>query len=237
MDIGKAFSFVFDDDQWLTSILVAGLITILFFVPVVNIFAILILMGYMLETARNVAAGSPRPLPKWDNVGAKLSLGFSGFLIGLVYMLPLLILGLLFACVAAGLGGASSRSESGMVAVLGGSFFCFLPLLILAGLALQPLVIAATARYLQTGSLGAAFRVGEVIGLVRADMAGWLILFLLYLLCSAVASAGSMIIIGFLFTYPYSQAVFGHLLGQKLIQLNQPAGYGASYTPPPASML
>ncbi|MEI8165453.1 MAG: DUF4013 domain-containing protein, partial [Chloroflexales bacterium] len=225
------------DEQWLTSILVAGLITILFFVPIVNIFAILILMGYMLETARNVAAGNPRPLPKWNDIGTKLSLGFSSFLIGLVYMLPLLILSLLFVCIAAGLGGASARNENALVAVLGGSFFCFLPLVILAGLALQPLVLAATARYLQTGSLGAAFRVGEVFSLVRADMAGWLILFLLYLLCSVVASAGSMIVIGFLFTYPYSQAVFGHLLGQKLIQLNQPTGYGTGYSPPPASML
>lgn len=225
MDIGKAFSFVFDDEQWVTSILICG---VLLLVPILGA---LLLIGYMMETARNVAMGSPRPLPKWNNFGEKLSLGFAGFVISLVYALPLVIIGVLFGCLAIGVGSAAGDSDAA-AAIIASSTLCLVPLMILVGLAIQPVILAAMARYIQTGSLGAAFRFGEVIAMVRADLSGWVLMFLLYLLCSVVGSLGSVIVIGFIFTLPYSQAVFGHLLGQKLIQLSQPAGYT-----PPAPMM
>lgn len=227
MDIGKAFSFVFDDEQWISSILICGLLLL---VPILGTFLVI---GYMLETARNVAMASPRPLPKWDNFGEKLSLGFAGFVISLGYAMPLVILAVLFACLGAGLGGAAG-SEDGAAAAIAGVTFCIIPLIMLLALIIQPLILAATARYLQTGSLGSAFQIGEVVSMVRSDLSGWVVLFLLYLLCGVVASLGSIVVIGFIFTAPYSQAVFGHLLGQKLQQLRQPAGFGSAYTPPPA---
>lgn len=226
MDIGKAFSFVFDDEQWLSSILICGLLLL---VPILGTF---LLIGYMLETARNVAMGSPRPLPKWNNFGEKLSLGFAGFVISLVYALPLALLITVFACVGVGLGSAAG-SEDAAAAAIASSMLCLVPLALLLGIIIQPLTLAATARYLQTGSLGSAFQVGEVVGTVRADLGGWVVMFLLYLLCGAVASLGSIIVIGFIFTAPYSQAVFGHLLGQKLVQLRQPASFGSAYPPAP----
>ncbi len=224
MDLGKAFSFPFDDEQWVSSILICGLLLL---VPVLGAF---LLIGYMLETARNVAMGSPRPLPKWNNFGEKLSLGFAGFVISLVYALPLAVLASLVACVAVGLGSAAG--EDGAAAVVAGLTLCLVPLIILLALIIQPIILAAMARYLQTGSLGSAFQVGEVIGMVRADLSGWVVMFLLYLLCSIVGSLGSIIIIGFIFTLPYSQAVFGHLLGQKMLQLRQPVA-GSAYPPTP----
>jgi hypothetical protein len=96
MDIGRAFSFVFDDEQWVTSILIMGLLIL------VPILGSILLIGYMLETARNVAMNSPRPLPKWDNFGDKLSLGFAGFVISLVYALPIIVLAGLVVCAAVG---------------------------------------------------------------------------------------------------------------------------------------
>ncbi|NTU78548.1 MAG: DUF4013 domain-containing protein [Chloroflexales bacterium] len=230
MDIGKAFSFVFDDEQWASSILICGLLLL------VPILGALLLIGYMMETARSVAMGSPRPLPKWNNFGEKLSLGFAGFVISLVYALPLALIGVAFACIGALLGGSSGDSDTAG-ALFGSVILCLVPLLMLLALLIQPVILAATARYLQTGSLSSAFQVGEVIGMVRGDLSGWLVLFLLYLLCSVVGSLGSVIIIGFIFTLPYSQAVFGHLLGQKLMQLSRPAGFGAGYPPPPAPMM
>jgi hypothetical protein len=218
MDIGKAFSFVFDDEQWVTSILIMGLLIL------VPILGSIMLIGYMMETARNVAMNSPRPLPKWDNFGEKLSLGFAGFVISLVYALPIIVLAGLITCVAVALGGASG-SEEAMGAVLGGTFLCILPLIILAALVIQPLMLAAIVRYLQTGRLGDAFQFGTVVAMVRQDLGGWVVLWLLSILAGIIGSLGSMVIIGFIFTVPYSQAAFGHLLGQKLQQLGRPAGY------------
>ncbi len=228
MDIGKAFAYVFEDEQWLSSILICGL---LLFVPIVGWLAI---GGYTLEAARNVAMGNPRPLPKWDNFGAKLSLGWNGFLVSLVYSIPALVIGMLFACLPllGALGSSDGDLSNAFAALFLGSFACLFPLIIIIALITQPLIFAATVRYLQTGSLADAMRFGDVIAMVRADLGGWIVLWLLYILTSLVAQLGSIVVIGFILTVPYSQAVFGHMLGQKLLQLNTPSGYNAGYGPP-----
>lgn len=227
MDIGKAFTFPFDDDQWIASILIAGLLVL---IPIVGQ---ILLIGYTLETARNLAMGSPKPLPKWDNFGEKFSLGFGGFVISLGYALPVAIISGLLFCVAGGLGGATG-SEDAAAAVIGGAFLCLMPIILVLAVLVAPVIIAAQIRYLQTGSIGEAFNFSAVIGMVRQDLGGWLVLFLLSILCGFVASLGSAVIIGFIFTYPYSQAVFGHLMGQKMLSLGRPAGSGLDYAPPPS---
>lgn len=229
MDIGKAFSFVFDDEQWVNSILIGGLLSLLLFIPLVNFVAIFALLGYTLETARNVAMGSPRPLPQWSNFGEKIRLGFNAFVIMLVWSLPALLVSLFFVCIPL---FALAGGEDAAVAAALGTVFCVVPIIILLALVLQPLMLAATARYMQTGRLGAAFEFGEVIAMVRADVGGWVMLWLLYVLCGIVGSLGTAVVIGIIFTYPYGQAVFGHLFGQKLLQLRQPAGFTA-YPPAP----
>lgn len=223
MDLGKAFSYVFDDEQWVSSILIGGLI---FFIPIIGQLA---LLGYMLEAARNVAAGNPRPLPQWNNFGEKLSLGFGGFVVALVYSLPFILVTLALICFPV-LAAISARSEEAAAVRVLGSLGCIIPLIIVLSIVIQPVLLAALVRYLQTGSLSEAFRFAEVITMVRADLGSWVVLWLLSLLCGFIASLGSAVVIGIIFTYPYSQAVFGHLMGQTLARLGGPAG--SSYTPP-----
>lgn len=225
MDLGKAFSYPFEDSQWVTSILICG---VLLFVPIIGW---LMIAGYALEAARNVANGNPNPLPKWDNFMEKLSLGFYGVIIGIFYNIPVIAITLLFSCfpIFGGLVGGDEGAALGVV----GIFFCLFPLIFILALMVQPLILAGTARYLQTGSLGAALNVSEIIALVRGDLGGWFVLWLLYLLCGLIGQAGGAIVIGIIFTLPYAQAVFGHLLGQKMIQMQgqQQTGYGTSYPP------
>jgi hypothetical protein len=211
MDIGRAFSYVFDDDEWLTVILLGGLILI------VPVFGQIVMAGFLFETARNVAAGNSRPLPKWNHLGDTFSLGLPGFLIQLVYALPILLLSCAFACVAIFTSGAMARQESAAGGAIMLTFLCFFPLLTLISLVVQPLTLGAMARYLQTGSLGAALRVGAVVELLRSDLGGWLLLWLLQILCGLVGSLGGVFFaVGAAFTGAYATAVFGHLLGQKM---------------------
>jgi hypothetical protein len=225
MDLGRAFSYVFDDDQWLTVILLGGLLMI------VPIFGQIVLLGFMIAAARNVMQGSPNPLPRWDNLGDKFMQGLYALGIQLVYALPIVIPIILLACVATGLGAAAG-SEDAAAATIVSLFLCLMPILIILGLVLQVFGFAATVRYLQTNSFSSAMQFGEVIRMVRSDIGGWVVLWLLYLLCSIVASAGSIAFgVGVLFTTVYSQAVFGHLLGQKARQNMVPANdYG--FAPP-----
>ena len=83
MDIGKAFGFVFEDEKWVSKVLLGGLF---FLIPIVN-FAVI---GYMLKVAQNVAQGNPRPLPEWGGgeFGNHFMRGLHGIVIQIVYQLP-----------------------------------------------------------------------------------------------------------------------------------------------------
>jgi hypothetical protein len=222
MDIGKAFTFPFDDEGWVSSILICGA---LMFLPIVGWLAI---AGYTLQVARNVAMGSPRPLPRWDDFSTKLSLGFSWFLIYLAYSAPVIILS--FVAICAFIPGIASGND-GLIAASVGLYVCIIVLAVLLSIALAPVLLAATARYLQYDSLSAAFQVREVLAMVREDIGGWLVLWLLSILASFVGSVGAYVfVIGMLFTLPYGQAIFGHLLGQKLLAMRRPGGL--DYAPP-----
>lgn len=223
MNIGKAFSFVFEDEQWVASILIGGLILL---IPIIGQFA---LLGYTLETARNVARGNPRPLPQWNTFGEKLGLGFAGFVVSLVYSLPLIVLMALLICVPV-FAAAGAQSNEGAGAAIAGSFACMIPLSIIVALLLQPVILAGLVRYLQTGSIGAALQVGEVIAMVRADPGAWVVLWLISVLCGFIASLGGFVIIGIIFTYPYSQAVFGHAMGQTMQRFSTASA--TTYIPP-----
>lgn len=212
MDLGRAFGFVTEDESWLNKILIGGLLLL---IPLVGQLAVL---GYMFEVARNVAQGNPRPLPDWSNFGDKLTKGFYGLVIGIVYSLPLIGLSILWVIAMAVVAAAAGESDAA-AGVLGLLMLCFYVLLFALILVIQVVVLAAYVRYIQTESLGAALRFGEVIGMVRATPSTWVVLFLVYLLTSLVGSLGSIACgIGVLFTYVYGQAVFGHVLGQTLAQ-------------------
>ncbi len=209
MDLGRAFSYVTDDERWLNTILLGGLIML---IPIVGQIA---LIGFMLEVARNVMQGNPRPLPDWSNFGDKLGKGLAGLLIQIVYGLPVALVGFVFACIAISGGLAAGNNEEAAAGIFSLLFLCFFPLLLLLGLILQPVLLAAMVRYVQTNRLGAAFEFGAVITTVRSALGTWVVLWLVYILCGIVGGLGSIAFgIGVLFTLVYSQAVFGHALGQ-----------------------
>lgn len=213
MDIGKAFGYVFEDEGWISKVLIGGLVSI---IPIVN-FA---MFGYMIKIAQNVAQGNPRPLPDWSGFGDHFMRGLYVVVIYLVYALPLIILQVLFAVVTSGLGAAAQDSE-GAGAAIGLLTLCFLPLLIILALAVSFLIYAAMARYAATNSLSEALKFGEVIASVRGNFGIWLTLWLVAILAGLVAGLGIIACgVGVLFTSFYSQCVIGHALGQTVAKQN-----------------
>ena len=86
MDIQKSFSYPFEDSQGLPKLGLGALISL---VPILG----LAWSGYMVGIIRNVMAGSNEPLPTWDDIGRKFTDGLILFAAGLIYALPLLLLG------------------------------------------------------------------------------------------------------------------------------------------------
>ena len=88
MDIGKSFSYVFDDEDWVKKVAIGGVISI---IPIVNFIAV----GYSLRALKNVAEGKERPLPEWDEWGDDWVKGLMVTLAGFIYAIPLIALSII----------------------------------------------------------------------------------------------------------------------------------------------
>jgi len=229
MDIGKAFSFVFEDEKWVSKVLLGGLFLI---IPIVN-FAVI---GYMLKVAQNVAQGNPRPLPEWGEFGDHFMRGLYGIIIQIVYQLPTLILYGVFFCVILAAGGAtgSDRSSNGAGAI-GVLSLCLLPLIFILALVGAFLAYVACGRYVATNTLSEAFKFSDVVAGARSNLGAWVMLLLVVILAGFVGSLGAIACgVGLLFTSFYAQCVIGHALGQTVSQLGMTgSAMPPSYGPPP----
>ncbi len=210
MDIGKSFTFMFDDEKWLMKIVVGGIIA---FIPIVNFAA----MGYVVELVRRVNSGNPDTLPDWDNFGQYFSDGLKLFVGLLIYSLPLLLVACVFAAIGAATGSLSDSSSSD---TLGGAMaFAVIALeCVMFGyeLIVAILMPAIIARFAETGTIGSMLRFGDVFGFIKANMGGYIVVLLLSMVVMGIIAPLGVIacVIGVIFTGWWSYLVVGHLIGQ-----------------------
>lgn len=217
MDIGKSFAFVFEDKQWVAKILIAAAILLLgilfswlLFIPLILAFALL--SGYGVEITRRVIRGNLDGLPEWDDWGALFKDGLMVLVIGVVYALPIIVVSI---CLGIPIG-AFSEDASALSATL--SFFlgCFS---FLYAIAISIVLPAAIAMYADEDDLSAAFRFGEVFGLVRDNLSTYLITFVMSWVAGLIGGLGTVLCgVGWLFTMPYAEMVIGHLYGQAYLE-------------------
>lgn len=214
MDIGSAFTYMFDDQDWMKKIAIGGGITLVAIIlsPIlIGLALILPLSGYMLETLKNVRDGQPTPLPEWTDFGSLFSKGLMVFVIGLVYNLP----ALLVACASGGVNAIAPQLDSDMaeaMVVVAGCLSCVQILFSLAGNALFP---AGLIRYARYDSLGSAFQFGEIFSFISSNIGDYIIAILLSWVASLVAALGVILcIIGVIFTGFWSILVSANLFGQ-----------------------
>lgn len=210
MDIGRAFTYPFEDENWLKKMLIGAVLNL---VPVVN----LIGMGYGLRQMKKVSEGQDLPLPEWDDWGGDFIKGLLMFLATMIYTIPIWLLQGVMAiamAIAANAGpGGGGEAVAGLCAT---GVTC---LTVIYGLAMAVWVPAATMQYVKDGSFGAFFKFGDIWALITKKVGDYLIAWLVYLLAGIVASVvgGIACGIGVLFTtfwcYLVTAKLFGDLIG------------------------
>lgn len=204
MDMGKAFTYIFDDESWITKILIGGILGI---IPIVN-FAV---FGYMVETIRNVAQGLERPLPEWSGFGEKFVKGLMVFIIGIIYTIPIWLIMCCFWAATSAVGGAEGN-QGNLLTLLSIVQGC---LTLPYGLIIAILLPAILVNYAVSGELGSAFRFGELFGLITGNLGNYIIAILLSWLAGLIASLGLIACgVGVLFTSFWGNLVMAHLYGQ-----------------------
>jgi hypothetical protein len=220
MDVGKAFAFVFEDQEWIVKLLIAAailLVGILFswllLVPL--ILAIALLGGYGAEVMRRVINGQSQ-LPEWENWGELIVDGLKVIVIGIVYALPFIIIS---ACLGTPLGLLNNDGANSANAAVGLLSFALSCLDIIWGIALSIILPAAIGFWIADDDLGSAFQFGKVLGFVRDNFTTYLITFLMSWVASIVGSLGVIVCgFGWFVTQPYSWLVTMHLYGQAFVE-------------------
>lgn len=228
MNIGKSFSFVFDDKQWISKL---GLGAVIALVPILN-FA---WSGYMVGIIRNVMNNESEPLPNWDDLGKKFNDGLLLTVAGIVYSLPMLIvicLPMSFMIVPAILSGnTDTQALADAVAGAGSALFlCLLCAFILYAIVLSVIYPAILVIFAREGTLASCFKFREVFDLVGKNVSpfftAWIVSFLAGLAIGLVAGTIQVVvnfipclgqIISFVLAIGivvYSTAIYAHLFGQ-----------------------
>ena len=210
MNFGQAFTFIFDDKDWIKK---AGYVALCQLIPILGQF---IAIGFSVEIMRRVIANDPIPLPDFD-FGDFLGKGFQAFVITFVYSIPMLFLILVIWAVSSTLPSMGNTDVSNVITIII-SVMCG-GLAILYGIFMAFIVPAALGRYAAIGTMGSAFQLGKVFSTVSKAFVPYLIAVLGALLGSIITPLGTIVCaIGVVVTFTYYYAISGHLYGQAYRQ-------------------
>jgi hypothetical protein len=223
MDIGKSFTYMFEDPEWLRKLAIGTvvvLIGLVLLVGLIGIIPLLVVAGYSLVVTRNVLDGHQYPLPEWDDWGQLFMRGVKLAVVYLVWSLPLIIV-----AIPTGIGSSlMNSSHNGTANALGGLFTvcggCFG---FLWGLVLALFSPALYVRLAQTNDIAAGFDFPRLWAFTRNNLANVIIALLVMIVVGLVASIAAFagiiaLVIGLLVTVPFASLwqtlVQAHLFGQ-----------------------
>lgn len=227
MEIGKAFTFVNEDEAWIRKLAIGAVFVL---VP----FLVLIVVGYQIRIIRNVIDGKERPLPEWEDLGQMLVDGLILIVAGFVYALPIILIS---AC--AGVVSTTTANAAGNMSGIGiASTIVSSCLGLLYGIAMMFVIPALYIQYARAGDFGALFRFGEVIAMARENLVDFLIVALVNLVANFVVFFVSILtviticgpIVVSLAGTAWVMFATGHLYGQVARKMSDKA-LVADYSP------
>lgn len=229
MDIGKSFTYVFDDEQWVQKVVIGALLLLASIIPLVGLFTGLVVVGYSLRVIKNVSEGAERPLPQWDNWGDDWLKGLLVIVGILIYSLPAIILGVIMAIFTAIATGRSGEPT-------GGAQICIFGLQCLIwiwGLLVGLWTPAVMIRFAREGRFGAMFEFGELWSLIRTNVGDYIIAIVISFVAQFIVAFGVIAcVIGVFLTAFWALLVQAHVYGQVGAQAAPAAAGGGEFGGP-----
>ena len=223
VDFGRCFRFVIEDPDWVKKILIGGAFALLSAVIVGTFFV----AGYWVRFLRRVAAGDPRPLPEWDDLGGIFSDGlklvgtYFAYVFGMVAVV--LALGCVVGTLGFGIGGLSHGSDDARsaVAALGGlALVAVYGLFALLGLALAIFLPAVFVRVALKDRFEEAFAFRETVRFIQANLGNYALSLVFYLVANFASQFGLLLCcVGVFPAAFWSYLVLGYALGET-VRLN-----------------
>lgn len=182
MDIGRAFSYPFEDAEWARKVVIGAVLSL---IPIVNFATV----GYALHQMKAIAEGRWVPLPEWDNFGDKFVDGLILSIGVLIWTIPSWVIG--GASLVPLVLSAISGREPGLAAGAG------ILALMVAGLWLLVVGVAYPAMAMNFAvkrTFGACFEIAAIVDFITRDAGSYAL--------GIVAYLGAAILVGILSSVP-----------------------------------
>jgi hypothetical protein len=205
MDVGRSISYVFQDPNWLKKMLIGGLLSC---IPLIGT---LIVAGYWIRIASNVAHGYELPLPEWNDFGGDFMRGLKAAVALFIWAIPLIVLAGIGSIPAILLSNTNGAAESlAGVFMIGALGFGFLLWIVVAFI--SPVIIG---RVVMQNSIAAAFQVSAVIRDARDNAVPLLLVVAMAYALGFAASFGIILcVVGYIFTSFLAYVMLSNLYGQ-----------------------
>ncbi|HDD62716.1 MAG TPA: DUF4013 domain-containing protein [Chloroflexi bacterium] len=205
MDFGLAFSYVFEDEDWVKKLALASVLCL-------TGIGIIPVLGWGIEVMKRVIKEDPEPLPNWSEFGQYFVKGLLVILVGFVYSLPVIVIGSCNAGAGVLLGNTGEDFATPLIWILTTCLSC---LYILYGVGISLVIPAALGNYAASGEFGSVFKLGEIFRIVRNNLGNYGLVFLGLLLSNIIAPLGGVACgIGIAVTTAYAILFNSHLMGQ-----------------------
>lgn len=221
MDVGKSFTYMFEDKDWIAKIAIGGGILlvgglILGWLVIPALAAAALLLGYALVVVKNVYEGNPNPLPEWTNYGDLFMKGVTAFVGVLIWAIPAIVMVCCIFIALATFGGFSGDRGATEIGALGGIVLaCLYCLTFIVGIAINLFVYAPLTNFAINGQLSAFWDFQGAWKFIQANAGNYIIAFLLALVANFIAGFGIIAcLIGVFFTNFWAMLVMAHLFGQ-----------------------
>jgi len=229
MDFAKSFSFILEDPDWLSKVLIGSgilLVSSLLSPLLIGLLGFAIVTGYQLDLLDNVRRGREHPLPEWrDKWGEWLVLGLKLWAALIVWALPAIVLGILGGIGAAMTGGNDTAAVIG--GLLLACFGCLLFLWVIAIVLVSPAIYIKLA---ESDKLSSAFQFREIFAFTRDNIGPVIIAVIVYWVASMVISLiGSIVgaivcLVGLIVTLPAAQFITMLIQSHLYAQVDQSGG-------------
>lgn len=216
-DLGKAFTFLFKDPQWVSKTAIAALWMIL----CVFLVGFFVLAGYFVQVTQRVMRREENPLPSWDGIGVKLVLGLKYAVVYLIYLLPVFIL--LFPVIGLAIATEVSGNEDAIGVAATVYLFGFTLFIIPYSLALTLFTPIITYRFAERERIGDAIDIVRVVGLFKRNWQNSLVVALIVAAIQSFAGIGIFLfLIGVFFTIFYAYLTGSYLSGLLYLESQPP---------------
>jgi hypothetical protein len=214
MEIERSLVFIWEDEEWIKKILIAGGLML-------TGFGAIGVAGWLAELSRRVANDEDTPLPEWDDIGRYFVIGLK--YLGIIFLWALPVILLIVAISLISVFAFTQEDPTALAAVITVFSICIYVLFFIYVLLITLLVMPLWVQLAEDTAFGELVNPTPSWKLLRANLGGYLVVMLVTWMATMAASlVGTLLcVVGVFFTGIITQAFFAHMVGQATAQARE----------------